>query len=488
MVKPVAWLRARNIPRAPLLVYGWAQLILLCWWAVNFPAQLSIDSTTYIRHVTVGPWIADHSVLYDFFILCSLKLTGNVWLPIVVQTIAYAVALALIADRMHRLGVRWRWATLPCVLIVLAPTFGSFVTTLWKDVPFAAANLFLAATLLKIIADRRTRHPMSIRTVVVLVVELTAIALFRNNGFVVVVLVAFVLILVLSGSRLKMAAAGVAAIVLFEFAGAVVYPAAGIEAANSSQSYGVFDADIALVYAENPSAFTAADLMVMQKVAPLKAWRTSDNCLTSDTLFKKKSFDYAQANAHRHQLAELWFALLKRSPVDLVSGHLCRAAIAWRVRPTTAFGGLPPKTNWSLYTKSYVLGYMDAPPLPSYLIPRLRPHPISWRLYNNMAGIRYDLAKKPLWQLIFSRAPGWTYLAYFAIVIAALRNRWKMLLLAGLPILANQLTIMVANPAQLFRYTVAQLFLGMLFVPLVAATLPKSSPRPSDEEGLQSAG
>ncbi|MFC6705041.1 DUF6020 family protein [Flexivirga alba] len=465
----MAWLRARTIPRAPLLVYGWAQLILLCWWAVNFPAQLSIDSTTYIRHVTVGPWIADHSVLYDFFVLCSLKLTGNVWLLALIQTIVYAAALALIATRIHQLGVRWRWAALPCVLIVFVPTFGSFTTMIWKDAAFAAANLFLAATLLKLIAARRAGVPFGRPMVLTLAVEMAAVTLFRNNGFVVVILVAFVLIIALKGARLKMTAAAAAAIVVFEFAGAVVYPAVGIEPANSSQSYGVFDADIALVYAKNPSAFTSADLAVMQKAAPLNAWRTSDNCYTSDTLFKKKSFNYAQANAHRHQLAELWFSLLKRDPVDLVSGHLCRAAIAWRVRPTTSFGGLPPKTNWDLYTKSYVLGYTDAPPLPGYLIPRLRPHPISWRIYNKLAVVRYDIAKTPLWQLLFSRAAGWSYLAYLAILVAAIRNRWKTLLIAAVPILANQLTIMVANPAQLFRYTVVQLFLGMLFIPVVAA-------------------
>ncbi len=453
----------------PLLVYGWAQLVLLGWWAVNFPAQLSIDSTTYIRHVTVGPWIADHSVLYDFFVLCSLKLTGNVWLLALIQTIVYAVALALIATRIHRLGVRWRWSALPCVLIVFVPMFGSFITMIWKDVPFAAANLFLAATLLKVIADRRAQLPMGIPTVVTLAVELAAITLFRNNGFVVVILVAFVLIIALKGARLKMTAAAAAAIVVFEFAGAVAYPAAGIEPANSSQSYGVFDADIALVYAKNPSAFTAADLAVMQKAAPLKAWRTSDNCLTSDPLFRKKGFNYAQADAHRHQLAELWLALLKRDPVDLVSGHLCRAAIAWRVRPTTDVAGLPTKTKWDLYTNSYVLGYTDAPPLPKYLIPRLRPHPISWRIYNKLVVIRYDVAQDPFWQVILSRAAGWSYLAYLAILIAAIRNRWKTLLIAAVPILANQLTIMIANPAQLFRYTVVQLFLGMLFIPLVAA-------------------
>ncbi|WP_148043209.1 DUF6020 family protein [Flexivirga caeni] len=464
----------------PLLVYGWAQLVLLGWWAINFPAQLTADSTTYIRHVTVGPWIADHSVLYDFFILCSLKLTDNVWLIVFLQTIVYAVVLAVIAAAVHRMGVRWRWAALPCMLIVLVPSFGSFTSMLWKDVPFTAANLFFAATLLKVIADRRARLPMTVRTTVIMAVELTAITLFRNNGFVVVAFIAIGLLIALKSSRRKVIAAVVATFVIFEFASIVVYPAAGIKSAGSSESYGVFYGDIALVYSERPSAFTAGELSTMKKVAPLKTWRSSNDCLSSDHLFASKHFSTDRAAAHRHQLAEIWFSLLKRAPEQLIRGHLCRAAIAWRVPPTWRFSGLPRVTNHNLYTKALILGYTNYPPLPSYLIPRLRPHPINKQLYLKAADSRRAIARDPLLQLLFSRAPGWTYLTYLAILIAAFRNRWKMLILAGLPLLANQLTVIAANPAQLYRYTAAQLFLGMLFIPLVSAWSPQR-PAPPDE-------
>lgn len=457
--------------RLATVIYLWTQLVLLGWWATNFPVQVSEDSITYMHHVTVGPWVANHSVLYDAIIGASIHLTGSVWLVTLVQTVVYAALLALLATRVHRLGVRARWAALPPVLIVLVPTFGSFVDMLWKDVPFTAANLLLTATVLKVIARRRAQQRgLTWRTAAVLGAELTAVALFRNNGFIVVAIVGLVLLVFLARDRLKVAAATVAAIAIFEFAGAVIYPAAGIQPVSAGQAYGVFYGDIAYVYSKDPGAFTQSELTAMKTAAPLSHWAASNDCLFSDPLFRHH-FNMTAADAHRYQLARLWFHLLAHDPVDLIGGHLCRASVAWRVDPTPQFSVLPRKSQ------AVAMGTQRH--LPDALVQQLTPAPISWKAYHVATAARGAVASNPLLQVLFARAAGWTYLAYLAILIAAFRNKWRMILLAATPILANQLTIMLANPAQLYRYTVVQLFLGMLLVPLVAARWP-SARRPHE--------
>lgn len=462
--------------RLPLLVYLWAQAVLFAWWAVNFPVQVSPDAITYIHHVTVGPWVANHSVLYDAMIGVCLHLTGNLWLLTLAQTVVYAGLLALVVSRVHDLGVRSRWAALPALLIVFVPGFGSFVDMLWKDVPFAASNLLLAATVLKIIAQRRAGQPvMTWRTTAALGAEMTAITLFRNNGFIVVAIVGVFLIVGLARDRLKVAAAAAAAIAIFEFAGAVVYPAAGIKPVSSAEAYGVFYGDIAYVYGKDPGAFSSSDLRTMAAVAPLSHWAASDNCLDSDPLFRHH-FNRAAADVHRHQLAGVWFQLLARDPANLVGGHLCRASIAWRIRPTGAANVVP--------TVSHTVTLAEHKKLDPALIQRIKPHPVSWKLYHAATKVRTAIQTTPLLQTAFARAPLWSYLAYVAVLFAAFRNRWRLILLAAAPILANQLTVMLANPAQIYRYTVVQLFLGMLFVPLATARWPRADERPpGDEQG-----
>lgn len=480
------WLMAPR-QRMPLLVFAWSLLVLLAWWAVNFPAQFSFDSTTYVLHVTVGPWVADHSVLYDALIKLSLFLTGNVWLITLAQVFIYAWLLALLASRVRDLGVRARWAALPAVLIVFVPTFGSFVDMLWKDVPFTAANMFLAATVLKIIAQRRAgARAMTWRAATVLGVEMTLITLFRNNGFIVVFLIAVVLVIALAGDRIKVAVVGVAAIVAFELAGAAVYPAFGIQHASSTQQYGVFYGDIANVYASDPGAFSASDLAVLKKAQSLEHWRTAGaSCLTSDPV--NKHLNWAAANAERYKLAEVWFNLLVHAPEPLIHAHLCRADNAWWIPVTPHFSTLPTKTGGDLFGTRHA-AYIKGP-MPASLRHRLGPHPISWKLYHAASDVRHEFYKNTTtgktMQLLFGRAAGWTYLAYLAVIIAAARNKWRMILLAALPILANQLTIMIANPAQLYRYTVVQLFLGMLFIPLVAAKWPLSRKESPDPQPAQ---
>lgn len=471
--------------RLTVLVYAWAQLALLGWWAINFPAQMSPDSLTYVHHVTIGPWVANHSVVYDAIIGVSLHLTGSVWLVTLVQTVVYAVLLALMVTRVHELGVRARWAALPAVVLVAVPGLGSFADMLWKDVAFCAAVLLLAATVLRVIARRRAgARTMTWRSAAVLGAEMTAVTLFRNNGFILVAIIGVVLLIVLAGDRLKIGAVTLAAIAVFEFAGAAVYPAAGIRPVSSGESYGVFYGDIAYVYSKDPAAFPPSGLAAMKSAAPLSHWAASNNCLDSDPLFKHH-FSMSAADAHRHQLAGLWFHLLTHDPVNLIEGHLCRASVAWRVTPTSAA---------SLVTKqSRTVTIGRSKHLPESLLQRLKPNPVSWKLYHATLASHRVVARSSLLQMLLVRAAGWTYLAYLAVLVAALRNKWRMILLAAVPILANQLTVMLANPAQLPRYTVVQLFLGILLVPLAAARWPSAhgrarSPRSDDVDTKELVG
>src|ERR1039457_1115322 len=124
--------------RLPLATYLVCQLILLFWWAAFYPGLMNADSINFVLHVTTGPWINNASVLYDFLVLVSLKLTGDLGLltpaPTVAgargwlaraQAVAGAAALAYTVCASRRLGGPGRWTASAAAIVVALPPEGS---------------------------------------------------------------------------------------------------------------------------------------------------------------------------------------------------------------------------------------------------------------------------------------------------------------------------------------------------------------------------
>ena len=331
--RAVAILRSRPVP---VLVFLWNQVVLVLWWVGQWPGLLSADSVRYLIHVTAGPWTADHSVLYDSFVLASLDLSRNVALLTLAQTTAAAAVVAFTVATIQRYGVPGRWAAVPGLVLPCLPSFGAFVSTVWKDVPFALVEVLVAATMLRIVHRPRRpdgRHDISRGLLVALGLELTGLNLFRNDGFLMVVLLTVALAVALKGVRQKMVAVGVASLLIFAVCHSVIYPAIGIAPASSTLAYGTFYADIAIAYGKDPGEFTAADQAIMSQVTPLKNWRKARNCYSSDPLFRYPGFDKIAADRLKNQLAALWFRTFARSPVTVVWARLCRSSVAWSPLP-----------------------------------------------------------------------------------------------------------------------------------------------------------
>ncbi len=475
-------MHARASRLLPVLVFAWVQAVLLLWWVAQWPGLLSPDSIRYVLHVTSGPWTADHSVLYDTAVLASLTLTRNVALLTALQTTLAALVVAYTVASLRVAGVRGRWAAVPAIILPLLPSFGAFVTTVWKDVPFALCEVLVAATTLRLFAQREgggTYRQTPRRLLLALGAELLGLALFRNDGFVLILVIAVVLAVLMRGARIAVLAVSVVAIVASFLAQGVIYPAAGIQPAASSLSYGLFDADIALAYAGAPRTFTATDRALMASVAPLATWRRSDNCYNSDPLFHGKGFSARAADQHHIELLKLWQKVLVRTSVTVVLGRLCRGSVAWNVLPPPKdkanFGEVVSVVPANLYGRISLL--------PTDIGQNLRPQPLNSPLGDLGKTLR-DETRKPAYQPVLWRGATWCYLAYLALLIGARRLRRWDLLAVGAPLLANQLTVLALNPAQLYRYMVGPIFLGILLLPLVSArrSVMPSPPRQDEPE------
>ncbi|MFI0447849.1 hypothetical protein [Actinomadura sp. 6N118] len=472
--------------RLPVFVFAVCQFVLLLWWAAYYPGAMSYDSISYVWHVTADHWMANHSVPYDGLVWLSLQLTGDVALLTFLQTVFWAATLAYTADVLHELGVRARWAALAAVVSVALPALGQFPSFLWKDVPFTISALFLFAVTGRLVARRRAGEKASWKLIGLLALGLTGLVLFRNNGFLTVVIATPILVVALSGIRWKVAATCVGVVGISVALTAGLYPALDIEGPQPSLTYATAYADVAVAYYERPEDFTKGDMALMRQVAPLSHWATAgSSCYNADWLTNRPGFSKTKADPLSDQLLALWKTTIRRSP-DLVAGaRFCRGSVAWAIWPgpksldgrTAIAGGTvtPDRFTWSLPG-----GRMAD----SRYLPVLKTRPLVGPV---RAGAEFGrrLSRAPQFEWLLWRGAFWSYVGYAAIGLFAWRRRvpgaWALVaMIAGV-----QLAVLAANPAQLFRYVAAPMLVGLMAAPLLTVALGRArrteAPSPAAE-------
>src|ERR1700730_10370910 len=456
--------------RLPLVAYLACQVIFLFWWAAFYPGLMNADAINFVLHVTTGPWINNASVLYDALVLASLRATGDLAALSLAQTVAMSGALAYTVYAFRRLGVPGRWTAIAAVIVAALPPQGSFMTFIWKDVPFTICAYLLVPTLAHLLSLRgrpewRSDRQVK-RLVLVIGLEMFGVCLFRQDGVVIVGPTAVGLVILLAGIRAALAALAAGAIVLTFLLNLVIFPAVGIKLPSRSLVFGPANPDIAVAYAEAPRTFTPADLKLMERVVPLAAWTRSGKypaCYNSNDTTFIHGFDN-NASRVSSPLFRLWLEVLKRTPQVIIATRICRGSIAWLVFP----GSRPAATfDYLWYVPSNLWGWST---VPAVKYNQYRADFATRPLCGNGAAVFLRLASTTH-QLdwILWRGATWSYLAYLMVAAFARRRKdWVMLSMAAI-VAGQQLMVLADNPDQLFRYMATALFVGPMLIPLFLA-------------------
>jgi hypothetical protein len=400
----------------------------------------------------------------------SLHATGGLAALTLAQTVAMSAALGYSVLAFRRLGVRGRWTGIAAVITAALPPTGAFIVFVWEDVPFAICAFLIAPTLAHLVSlrgapdwrrDRRVN-----RLIAAVGLELLGLMLFRLNGFLIVAITAVILVVTLPGVRGRLAGVATAAIGVALVLNVAVYPAAGIGQPPSSLSFGPAYADIAVAYAKRPSSFTPADTRLMARVAPLAQWRASADCYDSDPTTTLPGFS-ARAARLSSQLFALWRRVLIRSPEVILGARICRGSIAWRIFPGP--GRL----------KGNTLEPVDSVPADLFRLapevrgnpyrPALRSAPLSAEL-NTGADFLWNVSRTSQLQWLLWRGAFWCYLSYLVLFLyARARRNWAVLSLGAI-LAGQQLGVLADIPAQLYRYMVSPIIIGIMLVPFLSAT------------------
>ena len=420
-------------------------LPLLVWWAGWAPAIMSSDSTDQWNQALSFEFVNTHPIMHTVFLwVVSLAWASPAGVTLVHVAITTTL-LALVARRLVAIGVGVVVAVGAVWAIALLPMTGAMTVTMWKDVTFSLAMLWVIVELLAMARDQVafwTRWWGPIR----LGIALGLVWGLRANGLYTVAIFAVALTIAFRGMW-KGVIAMASSVIAVGFALPVVLIAvlpvtdAPIEPAQ------VFMPDVASVVVNDRGDLSPADLVLVRAVAPLRVFEGYYACGDSTPLLFHPEYDNQQIRDN----ASAYRGLIIRTGVGsfpTVLGHRwCAAEYLFSpINRTDTFVHRPPFDIWP-----NTLG--------------LARDPISDRAYDVTLAM-YKAAEQSEIEWLTWR-PALAILMGLATAAAVWwRRRLRPLRWIGAFYVIHLMNVAVTSPAHEFRYAYGLYLISLATLPL----------------------
>lgn len=420
-------------------------LPLIVWWAGWAPAIMSSDSIDQWNQALTFEFVNTHPITHT----ASLWAISLVWSSPAAVTLVHAgvttVLLAIVARRLVQIGVRL-WISVGAVwFVAVLPMTGAMTVTIWKDVPFSLAMVWVATELLLMARDRdafwlRLAGPTRLG------VALGLMWALRPNGMLTVIAFAGALVV---GFRRRWR--GVAVTILGIVGVGLVLPAvlvtvlpvtdAGIEPAQ------VFMPDVASVVVNDRGDLSPQDLDLVTAVAPIPVYEDAYQCGNSTPLLFHPAYHNEVIREHPSEYRALIVRTYIKSFPTVLGHRWCAAEyLLSPFNRTHTFVHRPPYDIWP-----NTLG--------------LARTPISDRAYAFTLKL-YQLVEQSEIEWLTWRPALVVLAGLVTFAFVAWRRRLRPLLWIGGFYVIHLANVALTSPAHEFRYAYGLWLIALTTLPL----------------------
>ncbi|HZH74453.1 MAG TPA: DUF6020 family protein [Archangium sp.] len=406
-------------------------IYLLAFW----PGLMTVDSVDQWSQMVHGTYSNVHPVFHTLTNWLVTRVWHSPAAVALVQLLLMAGVFSLAVRELGLWGVPRGLLWGVTLLFALSPINGVMVITLWKDIPYAIANLALFTLLLRV---ARTRGE-ALRSGVLLVTlggVLTVLALLRHNGTMVAVLVvALLFILCPRALRRRMLGVALGTAAAFVLITGPIYKAVGAKPMSRGFALALPIFHVGAIVHAAPESVTPAERRVLESIQAWEIWRDAYSCFSINPQLNngRIRMEFFESPENRWDFLRLWSRLALKHWDVLLSHQTCVSSLVWRVLPLR--GGYTYLFDLNIQPNAFGLeGASKWPKVQEFL----------------RGGLIATAQPERSWWMW--RPALYLYVCLFFAVIAALRQRSAWVLLSVLPVLVNSLVLLGINIAQDFRY------------------------------------
>jgi hypothetical protein len=298
---------------------------MLLWVIASWPGSMGNDSQDVFNQVLTGSIRNDHPV-FNFIWVKVLSLNGSFLGGVVVcQALLMSFAISEIISKLARIRNQYLYVIIG-FLTSIFPHTGGLAVSLIKDAPYA---IFLLLGIAMVIKDAGTKIPLGRK--ILAFIFLTISSLFRHEGFFVILLTIFTLLILNKVWKLR---------VSLEFVGVLLVSALcalglqnvlptilGASDVSPWLRNSSFLIDVTFIEREFPGTLSDIESKLLRKNVPSEALKTLDNCKNPDPFFFTTGVDLSTYNQLTVNVKENWLQSLMSHPRSLLAFRFCRSYI-----------------------------------------------------------------------------------------------------------------------------------------------------------------
>ena len=476
--------------------------ILGSWWLAFYPGISTVDSEQSWRQAHTWLFQDWHPVFYTW----TMAILTRIWnTPAIVtgtQILCFVAVLGSLHRRLLRIGVPALLSFCTPLVIALSPQTGLTVMTLWKDVPFAIAVLWMFTEVLDVVADPN-RYFASWGRCLRLAGSLTAVILYRHNGKLLVAGVGLALLVCCRPFWRRLAASAMVTLVTYGLVTGPMYSYLNVWPSPAMFTYTVFLHDMAAVVNEHESELPAEDREFLNSILPINRWKakTVDNpeglffCRQATPLIFPPEFypklrldregrqvpsaslpsvfrqnsESVFLEQHTSEFRALWLRSFKRWPGTILRQRRCVASLAWNPGYHAQVQVLRPPFESTVKSPEVQVRSKSTAMRNFWL------EPLRWWDFRSTRFLTWHVAT-------------WCYLGFVAVAAIAWRRRNWRFLLAGASGFAAWFSVLTFTPGQSSRYMFPAYLCGLAALPLFALAVRRNPIAVSASEPLPLAG
>ncbi len=415
-------------------------LPLLAWWAGWAPAIMSSDSIDQWNQALTYDFVNSHPIAHT----ASLWAIASIWPSPAAVTLLHVLAttilLSIVARRLVQIGVTVPIAVGTVWLIAALPMTGAMTVTIWKDVPFSLAMVWVFTELLLVARDKAGFWtswfgPARLGVALGLLWALRANGMLTSIAFIAALAIGF-------RSFWRGVLATAAAAVLVGVAVPMILMAALPVIDQPIEPAQVFMPDVAAVIVHDPTTLSVHDIALVDAVAAREVFTEFYACGDSSPLLFNPGYDNQ---------------VIREDPAGY-RGLVIRAAIG---SPLTVLGHRWCAGEYLISPINRTRTYVHRPPFdiwPNTL--GLARDPISDRAYD-LTFAMYRAAEKSAIEWLTWRPAVYVLAALITYAGISWRKRLRPLMWIAVFFVIHLVNVYVTSPAHEFRYAYGLYLVGL---------------------------
>ncbi|SIS42368.1 DUF6020 family protein [Salimicrobium flavidum] len=424
-----------------ILMYA---LLPIAFWSIYlvayYPATMTPDSLAHWGQIHTLDFSNWHPVIYTWFILALT----SIWHSPAIVAIAHIIIMAIIAGygaySVEKKGVPSIWVTGGMVLFAIYPLTGVFTIAIWKDVFYSGLLLLWTIQLFQIVSTRGEWLKSNAR-IIFLSGTALAIALMRSNGLPIFVVIGLFLLVMYRTYLWRMLISLGSVIILYLLITGPFYSYMDVEPGDPNEALSIPTQQFAHIVSEDGD-LTSEQAEYLSEIMPLDKWEELYNPYLTDPIKFSAPYDSEVIFEDFGLYLSRWAGIVGQNFGLAVEAYMDQTSVLWQMNQ-------PEDGYTSTYANNIYL-YNDYD---------LKRDPLHDGTYEFVQGELANLNEN--WLEPFLRPAFYTALILIMGAALTIKSGGRFALIL-LPVLLNTGTMLLAAPAQDFRYQYSNVLITFL--------------------------